>query len=135
MKVISRNTELVVLLLIIFFIYFTLTIMYENKIALLEESTTKESDCINEQSLYFQPNNNEYIVKVVFEKKIAVGYVKVNYEGISTILELDDTLLNSLLSNVTYVLTIEKVSNSNIIKTNLQELINVNKLVSVEQEV
>jgi len=134
--VISKNTELIILLIIIFYIYFTLTVMYENKIALLKENMTEESDCISEESLYFQTNNsNEYIVNVIFEKKIAKGYMKVSYEGINTILELDDTFANSLLENTTYVLTIENTSKSNIIKTDLQKLINANRLVSIEQEV
>jgi hypothetical protein len=136
MKVISRNTELIILLLIIFYIYFTLTVMYENKITLLKESMTKESDCISEESLYFQANNNnKYVVDVVFEKRIAEGYVQMNYNGISSILEFDPALANNLLVNTKYILTIEKTSESNIIKTDLQDLIKNNRLVSIEQEV
>ena len=136
MKVISKNTELIILLLIIFYIYFTLTVMYENKITSLKENMIKQSDCISEESLYFQANNNnEYVVNVIFEKKIAEGYVQVNYDGISSILELDSALVNNLFENVTYTLTIENTSKSDIIKTDLQDLIKTNRLVSIEQEV
>ena len=136
MKVISKNTELIILLLIIFYIYFTLTVMYENKIKLLKENMTKTSDCISEQSLYFQTNNNnEYVVDVIFEKLIAVGYIQVNYNGITSILEFDPTLANNLLVNTKYILKIENTSKVNIIKTDLQDLIKNNRLVSIEQEV
>lgn len=136
MKVISKNTELIILLLIIFYIYFTLTVMYENKIALLKENLTEQSECISEDSLYFKVNNNnEYVVNVVFEKKIAEGYVQVDYNGISSILELDYNLVNSLIENVAYTLTIENTSKLNIVKTDLLNLIKNNRLVSIEQEV
>lgn len=136
MKVISKNTELIILLLIIFYIYFTLTVMYENKIALLKENMTEQSECISEDSLYFKVNNNnEYVVNVVFEKKIAERYVQVDYNGISSILELDYNLVNSLIENVAYTLTIENTSKLNIVKTDLLNLIKNNRLVSIEQEV
>ncbi len=136
MKVISKNTELIILLLIIFYIYFTLTVMYENKIALLKENLTEQSECISEDSLYFKViNNNEYVVNVVFEKKIAERYVQVDYNGISSILELDYNLVNSLIENVAYTLTIENTSKLNIVKTDLLNLIKNNRLVSIEQEV
>lgn len=136
MKVISKNTELVILLLIIFYIYFTLTVMYENKITLLKENMTETSDCISGESLYFQTNNNnEYVVNVIFEKMIAVGYIQVNYNGISSILEFDPTLANNLLVNSKYILKIENTSKTNIIKTDLQDLIKINRLVSIEQGV
>lgn len=136
MKVISKNTELIILLLIIFYIYFTLTVMYENKIALLKENLTEQSECISEDSLYFKVNNNnEYVVNVVFEKKIAERYVQVDYNGISSILELDYNLVNSLIENVAYTLIIENTSKLNIVKTDLLNLIKNNRLVSIEQEV
>lgn len=136
MKVISKNTELIILLLIIFYIYFTLTVMYENKIALLKENMTEQSECISEDSLYFKVNNNnEYVVNVVFEKKIAERYVQVDYNGISSILELDYNLVNSLIENVAYTLIIENTSKLNIVKTDLLNLIKNNRLVSIEQEV
>jgi hypothetical protein len=110
--------------------------MYENKIALLKENLTEQSECISEDSLYFKViNNNEYVVNVVFEKKIAERYVQVDYNGISSILELDYNLVNSLIENVAYTLTIENTSKLNIVKTDLLNLIKNNRLVSIEQEV
>ena len=79
--------------------------MYENKIALLKENMTEQSECISEDSLYFKVNNNnEYVVNVVFEKKIAERYVQVDYNGISSILELDYNLVNSYKFDISSIM-------------------------------
>ncbi len=136
MKFLARNAEVTILVLIIFYVFFTLTVMYENKIVKLKNDLINKNECISEDSLYFQLNgDNQYKIKVTFGKKIAEGYIQVQYNDVTTVLQLNPITVNKIIENARYLLIIENTSNYNVIKSNLQELISVNKLLSIEQEV
>ena len=136
MKFLARNSEVTILVLIIFYVFFTLTVMYENKIVKLKNDLINKDECISEDSLYFQlSDNNQYKVEVTFGNKIAEGYIEVQYNEISTILQLNPITVNKIIENTKYIMVIENTSNYDVIKSNLQELVNVNKLLSIEQEV
>jgi ABC-type multidrug transport system fused ATPase/permease subunit len=135
-KLISKNTELIILLLIIFYIFVVLTVMYESKINKLESDLGKEQTCVSENSLYFSHDNNGYYkVSVMFKEKIAEGYAKISYLGNDLILQLDPSLVNNLYRGYTYSFTIEDISNIRVIKNDLQNLINNNKIIAVKQEI
>lgn len=135
-KFLARNAEVTILVLIIFYVFFTLTVMYENKIVKLRNDLINKNECISEDSLYFQLNgDNQYKIKVTFGKKIAEGYIQVQYNDVTTVLQLNPITVNKIIENTKYLLIIENTSNYDVIKSNLQELISVNKLLSIEQEV
>lgn len=132
MKFISKNSELIILLVIIFYIFFTLTVMYENKIYTLKLDLESKNNCISQESLYFKENNGKYEVNIVFEKNIAEGYAEVLFNNRDTVLHLDQNTIGLLSPGTTYKLVIQKTSNTLIYKNDLQDLIDNNKLAIIE---
>ncbi|MBQ8871879.1 MAG: hypothetical protein IJ018_03945 [Bacilli bacterium] len=132
MKMISKNAETIVLLCIIFYIFFSLVVLYETKINTLEFDIQKYNDDIEETNdNYFEDENNLYSINVEYIEKINNEYIKVKYNEYIDVIKLDTSLVNTLTLNTNYNIVLVKTSNKMYNIHDLAGVIENNKVKSI----
>lgn len=132
MKMISKNTETIVLLCIIFYIFFSLVVLYETKINTLEFDIQKYNDDIEEKNdNYFEDEDNLYSINVEYIEKINNEYIKVKYNEYIDVIKLDTSLVNTLTLNTNYNIVLVKTSNKIFNMHDLAGVIENNKVKSI----
>ena len=129
---ISKNVETIVLLCIIFYIFFSLVVLYETKINTLEFDSQKYNNDIEETNdNYFEDEDNLYSINVEYIEKINNEYIKVKYNEYIDVIKLDTSLVNTLTLNTNYNIVLVKTSNKMYNMHDLAGVIENNKVKSI----
>lgn len=132
MRIISKNAETIALLCIIFYIYFSLVVLYETKINTLESDIEKYvTDVSEKQEDYFKDVDGFYYINFTYLERINTEYIKVSFNNNFDIIRLDSNLISALILNANYDMLLEKTSDTEIKENNLEQLIEKNRVKSV----
>lgn len=130
MKFIYKNLEVIVCLIIIFFIFISLVLYYDNKIENIEKK------CYTSNELYFNDSNDNYIINLLYKERISDSYIKVydTTNDIESILYFDKSFIDQLVANKSYSIKLLRTSSQKFLKTQLQKIFDNNQIVEVKEE-
>lgn len=130
MKFIYKNLEIIICLIIMLFMFTSLVLFYTSKIESIKSEYTLNDD------LYFNDDDNNYVVEILYKEKISDNYIKVLdlNNNIESVLYLKKSFINRLELNKKYSIKIEKKMEQKILKTQLQKLFSDSVIREVKEE-